>query len=316
MPKLLAAVNAALQEHGLEGIGRTQFFEDLKVMRASDGWNATIKTYKEGKQTYYKYADPNFSIRHKLLSSEQLLHLQAAVDVLSSFQGLPQFDFTAETISALDMNLLNNSQQQEKIVDFDSSLHYKGRDWVMPLYNSIRRRECLSIEYLRFYADKPDIWRFSPAFLRQFNGRWFVIGYNHDTHLQAQRLALDRIESIEVIAEEYIRTDIDWEAHFSNIVGVTKFEERAEVEVKLLFCRLAAPYIETKPLHPKQETEILPDGRLLLKVRLIPNYELEQRILSYAEQVEVLEPESLRRSIAERLQNALNMYRGAPTQVD
>jgi len=306
--RLIDAANAALQEHGLEGIGRTQFFEDMKVLAAPDGWKAEITTYKEGRQTFYRYADPNFSIRHSLLNSEQVLHLQAAVDVLASFQGLPQFDFTAEAISALDMKLLPVRQAQEKIVDFDSSLHYKGRDWVMPLYNAIRRRECLLLEYLRFYEEKPDLWHVSPAFLRQYNGRWFVIGYNHDTGLQAQRLALDRIEKISACNVPYQSTDIDWEKHFSNIVGVTKFEDREEVEIKLLFSRFAAPYVLTRPLHALQQTETLADGRLLLSVRLIPNYELEQRILGYAEQVEVVAPEHLRRVIAHRLRQALDFY--------
>lgn len=47
-------------------------------------------------------------------------------------------------------------------------------------------------------------------------------------------------------------------------------------------------------------------GELEIRIRVIPNYELESVFLSFGENVKVLEPEWLREKIIERLSGALN----------
>lgn len=71
-------------------------------------------------------------------------------------------------------------------------------------------------------------------------------------------------------------------------------------KVVLEFSDKSAPYVQTKPLHPTQKTEET-DGRLIVKIEVIPNYELESLILSFGENVKVLGPEKLRVKMAERI---------------
>ena len=46
----------------------------------------------------------------------------------------------------------------------------------------------------------------------------------------------------------------------------------------------------------------------IIKLMVRPNKELEARIFSYGNQVEVLKPEWLRRQIAEKIENLLKKY--------
>ena len=73
-----------------------------------------------------------------------------------------------------------------------------------------------------------------------------------------------------------------------------------------LFYHTFAGNEQTTTIHPSQETADEKEHLIRLNVR--PNKELEARIFSYGNQVEVLKPEWLRRQIKEKLQEILKKY--------
>ena len=52
----------------------------------------------------------------------------------------------------------------------------------------------------------------------------------------------------------------------------------------------------------------LEDGSVLIRIKVIPNFELEQVLLSFGESVIVLEPEVLKNRIKERVTAASKNY--------
>ena len=105
----------------------------------------------------------------------------------------------------------------------------------------------------------------------------------------------------------YQDNETDWDFHFASIYGVSKPFDQNEEEVQLLFTKIQAPYIITKPLHETQKHYEVEDG-LLVKLSLIPNFELEQLILSFGDGVKVITPIHLKEKIVSRIQNSLVQY--------
>ena len=93
----------------------------------------------------------------------------------------------------------------------------------------------------------------------------------------------------------------------ADIIGVSKPYEGEIQTIELLFDIDRAPYVETKPIHPSQSSSRVENG-LLVKLKVIPNFELEQQILSFGESVQVLAPIELKNRISSRLQQALSKY--------
>lgn len=120
--------------------------------------------------------------------------------------------------------------------------------------------------------------------------------------------ALDRIVKFSRANVPFIpNTDIDFNEYFKDIVGVTLPEEHPVAEEVLLkFDEARFPYVVNKPIHPSQEVE--DEEQRIIKLMVRPNKELEARIFSYGNQVEVLKPEWLRRQIAEKIENLLKKY--------
>ena len=145
--------------------------------------------------------------------------------------------------------------------------------------------------------------------IKQFNNRWFLIGLQEGSHGNyITNKALDRIVKFSRANVPFIpNTDIDFNEYFKDIVGVTLPEAHPVAEEVLLkFDEARFPYVVNKPIHPSQEIE--DEEQRIIKLTVRPNKELEARIFSYGNQVEVLKPEWLRRQIAEKIENLLKKY--------
>ena len=149
---------------------------------------------------------------------------------------------------------------------------------------------------------------FHPYYLKQYNNRWFALGLNEEKQIATWNLALDRILSLTECSNTYLNSTTDWEDHFYDVIGVTRRDDSLVQEVKLLFSQQQSAYISTKPLHASQKSSLNDDGTLLVRLKLILNYELESKLLSFGEGVEVLEPLELRDSVLNRIKLSNENY--------
>ena len=71
-----------------------------------------------------------------------------------------------------------------------------------------------------------------------------------------------------------------------------------------------APYILSKPIHKSQSVvEEHEDGSVIVSIKVIPNYELEQLLLSFGERIKILSPDSLRNNILARIKKNIENYK-------
>jgi len=309
---LLDEVNKALTEFNgpASTIKRRQLFDDIKFMESEQGWSIPLKREKDGRRVYYRYADMEFSISNQPLNEQEINKIEAAVEALSRFSGAPQFEWIHELIPVLQ-DRLGLKDTGKEVISVQSNVDLRGIEYLSPLYEAIINEQVLEITYQDFKAEDPYSVIFHPYYLKQYNNRWFVLGLNEEKENSTWNLALDRIINIKQLPKKYVPTDIDWEEHFFDVIGVTPHADKEVETVRLAFANEVAPYVRTKPLHPTQRMLESEEGtRLVVKLRVIPNFELESRILSFGEQVEVLEPAHLREAVRKRLARAFMRYGG------
>jgi predicted DNA-binding transcriptional regulator YafY len=304
---LLEIVNQALKEEDPDtsGILVRQLRDDIRFMRSEAGYSAPIEAFKEGKKAYYQYSNKSFSINNSPLNETEIQQMKNALSLLQRFEGSEGFEWISEISTKLKDNFSIN-KEPIKVVSFENNIDYLGACFISPLFNFIVNKTVLKIKYKPFNKDEHEVV-FHPYFLKQYNNRWFVLGLNQELGIETWNFALDRILEINPITEKYINSRTDWEYHFSQIIGVTKPNDLEEEIIELIFNEEIAPYIETKPLHQSQFSKRVENG-LYVRFKLIPNYELEQIILSYGEKVKVLSPSSLYESIKHKLEKAFKQY--------
>ena len=289
------------------GIKRRQVLEDIKFMESTQGWNIPLERIRDGHRVYFKYDDKSFSINNQPLNETEEIQLKEALLTLSRFKGMPQFEWVDEIYARLDSGL-GLSHHSEKIIEFDQNNYLKGLEFISPIYNSILYKKAIQIEYKSFKKDISQSIIFHPYFLKQYNNRWYVFGKN-DASQFIMNLALDRITSIEESKNKYLpNKTIDFDEYFEDIIGVTLSNEGKVEKVVIKASNELLPYIKTKPIHGSQKLKEQGLSHTLITLDIIPNYELESLILSFAEGVEVLHPKSLRDKIKKRVELNFSNY--------
>ncbi len=303
-----ACEEALVYYNGMGGVSRRQIFEDIKFMESEAGWSIPLKRKKDGKKVYYRYKDSDFSINQQPLTDEEAQQLQTVILTLSRFRGLPSNEWVEEVISNLEWRF-NLKGKNENVISFEQNPNLKGLEFLSDVIDAASNHQPLKIEYHNYKNGGKDIlFVIHPYYVKQYNNRWFLFGLDN-TRREISNLALDRIVSMQVASDvAFIPNDtIDFEHYFDDVVGVTVPKNGQETETVILrFTEARFPYVVSKPIHHSQT--ILNEEQCTISLEVKPTRELEQQILSFGSDVEVLSPAPLRAQIIEKIKDLMKKY--------
>jgi predicted DNA-binding transcriptional regulator YafY len=243
-----------------------------------------------------------------------LNQIEDSLNILNQMKGAP---FIEPLLDFLEENLSKHNRTFSKAmhpaVMFDENTELKGLEYFRIIYESIIHKKVLEISYKEFGKLQNKVFTISPYLLKNYNQRWFLFGKNHDypNPKRIWNLPLDRIELIRQTNDSDYRNIefYNWRQHFNEIIGVTFYEEHQPIRIRLRFNKSRLPYVKTKPIHSTQKYYIEPKtGETYIEIKVRPNRELIQKLLSFGEDVEVLSPPEVRQQLTDHLLKALKHY--------
>ncbi|HHB79416.1 MAG TPA: WYL domain-containing protein [Saprospiraceae bacterium] len=168
-------------------------------------------------------------------------------------------------------------------------------------YQNIKNKKALFISYRPFNHDSNFSGIVSPYLLKEYRNRWYLIAkFHNDNHIY--HYALDRLRDAKISFQEYRpEPDFNPDLYFKNIIGVTLPKDGQLTKIQFKSNYAQANYIKTKPIHPSQTIISQTPDYTIFEIEVFPNYELESTLLAFGENVEVLEPEYLRKRLQERI---------------
>lgn len=228
--------------------------------------------------------------------------------ILKQFVGKENVRGLQKVVASLEETLnLTKPGKKREIIQFDHSLNEDGQKWLDSLYEHIKEREAITIEYKPFDKEPIHI-TVSPYLLKEYNNRWFLIAYNHEFK-GISNYGLDRIVGIKKSLQPYFKLDsFDQDQFLKEIVGVSIPEDGKKTKVVFRAYGRQRLYIETKPIYESQETVKMTDEYGEFSLSLIPNFELESKLLAYGERIEVIKPKAFREQIKKRVLAAAKNY--------
>lgn len=274
----------------------------------------------QNKGKAYKYIGKN----DDPLSEERKAVVQKSVEDYVSFckasAGIMPASWFAAFFENTQLLLDTNREAKDGDMHISSSMEQNLTNiHLLPLFfKAITDRKVLRFDYHPFGQETFTL-TFHPQFLKEYNGRWFVLGEADREPYQAYNVPLDRIvgEVCEVNDIEYIPAPKGFYLeYFKNIVGVTH-EKDAKVETVVIRTKTEYQHglLLTKPLHLSQrETMPFRDhedgsyGEVTLTIE--PNRELRGKILAYGQYLEVMQPLILRDQIKEIIIKQMKLYFG------
>lgn len=211
---------------------------------------------------------------------------------------------------SLQANLLEFSKisQESNAIILKEEYYLKGIEWIPVLLDAIQHHLYIELTYHKFYEKQPDVYSFQPYGLKEFLGRWYVVGLlKGETNVI--KFGVDRIVDLKIADKKFkINKEIDLTTYFSRMIGI--IDEGGDREpVVLSFTPFQANYIRTLPLHWSQKEILTNEKEVQFEYYLLLNHELMQKILSYGAEVKVIKPAALQAKHKEWLKNALAKYK-------
>lgn len=308
MADLVEVCNEALFSFNskTQGVQKRQVYDDIRFMESEQGWTIPLIKTKNGRKMFYRYEDTDFSISKNTLSENEANQLRESIATLTRFKGLPQFEWIEEIQARLDSAFLLS--EEVNVISFEDNPYLTGREHIGFLYNSIINHKCIKVNYQPFNRTDSISMLLHPYFIKQYNNRWFLFGYNTERD-QITNVALDRIVDLVHTDIAYVpNCDIDFTEYFDDLVGVSIPLPMKVEKVLLRVDKKQWPYIKTKPIHGSQKIKEKTNEFTIIELELIINYEFESLLLSFGETISILSPTWLRDKFNRRISSMIKNY--------
>lgn len=194
-----------------------------------------------------------------------------------------------------------------------------GQTWLTCIADAMRRNHVLSITHQGFGKPEPSTFDIEPYFLKVVKCRWYVVArspyYSERNKEQGVKpsdvylvYALDRISDIQDTGRTFkMKKNFDVHSYFEGCCGIITSNESSQ-KIVLRAYNGFADYLRTLPLHESQREIGSDDESTLFEYHLKPTFDFYQLVLAQGDQVEVLEPESVRDEMRNFAQNILDFY--------
>lgn len=205
------------------------------------------------------------------------------------------------------LSLWNNKDSYEKMA---GRILYEEEPFVYPKFmrriiSAMDNDKMIALDYMKYGDRKATRRKLAPYCLKMFKRRWYLLAKEGDA---LKTFCLDnRTCDVKVLDEKYeFPNDFNPEEYFKDAYGIRTAPAK---EVVLKAYGQEADYLRSAPIHPSQkETETGKDYSIFTLHVGTNAWEFYQEILSRGNRLEVLEPVSLRKDIAERIEEMRERY--------
>jgi predicted DNA-binding transcriptional regulator YafY len=179
------------------------------------------------------------------------------------------------------------------------------------LMGAIKHKNEIHFSYINYWSEESaDSQRkVQPLGLKEAKNRWYLIAKDlKDNHIKT--FGLDRISNLEIknITFEF-PLNFNPEDMFRHSFGIMSEDDKEPQKIILSFSFEQGKYIKSLPLHHSQKELINDENEYRIELFLQPTYDFVMELLSIGAEVKVVEPESLKKEMIEKLEATLKRYK-------
>ena len=215
-----------------------------------------------------------------------------------------QNQFNDRLLEAFDMfNVLKMSNDISQYLHFEPR-RSQGYEHMHGLLHAIKNQLIVRFTYHKFWEEESTRRAMYPLFLREFKSRWYLIATTDTGAIRT--FGLDRISELEITRHKFKTTvAVDIQEIFRHSFGIITPGDRAPETVIISFSPIQGKYIKSFPLHHSQQVLIDDENELRIQLFLYVTHDLTMELLSMADDLRVIEPTHLRRTIVEKCEDGM-----------
>lgn len=184
-----------------------------------------------------------------------------------------------------------------------------GIAYLQTIIKAIKNNHILDVEYHTFEDPEGYSTLIEPYCLKVFRQRWYLLGNNISNQRGLQIYALDRITHLEETPMDFeMEPDFDAAEFFKNFYGVFIGDDTKPVRIVLRAYGKMIPLLRTLPKHHSQKEIATEKDHSDFEYYMAPTFDFKQEILKEGHELEVIEPEWLRKEMIASLRKTLAHY--------
>ena len=217
-------------------------------------------------------------------------------------------EMSKRRMEALDVfNALKIGESSSQSIHFEKRKP-QGTENFHGLLHAIKNQLQISFTYQKYWEIELTHRTVEPYALKEFRNRWYLLA-NDLKDLQVKSFAFDRLTNLEITPTRFKSSrNFDVNEYYKYCFGIISPSGHELQEVILTFDPTQGRYIKSLPLHETQEILVDDDHEIRIKLKVYMTYDFLMELLSYGENVKVIQPDSLIQSLKANYINALNQY--------
>ena len=196
-------------------------------------------------------------------------------------------------MEAFDMfNSLNLAQNLTPFIHLEKR-RPQGTENLYGLLHAIKNRLQIKFTYQKFWEEELSQRLVEPYALKEFKNRWYIMAKDSkDNNIKS--FALDRLTNLEITNLNYQYPDnYSIEQSYRYCFGIISPNDEEPQDIILSFDPFQGKYIKTLPLHDTQQVLVDNDEEMKIKLKLCLTHDLVMELLSFGDNLKVIEPKSL-----------------------
>ena len=211
-------------------------------------------------------------------------------------------------MEAFDMfNSLNLAQNLTPFIHLEKR-RPQGTENLYGLLHAIKNRLQIKFTYQKFWEEELSQRLVEPYALKEFKNRWYIMAKDSkDNNIKS--FALDRLTNLEITNLNYQYPDnYSIEQSYRYCFGIISPNDEEPQDIILSFDPFQGKYIKTLPLHDTQQVLVDNDEEMKIKLKLCLTHDLVMELLSFGDNMKVIEPKSLADQIKQAHKKAYRQY--------
>lgn len=183
-----------------------------------------------------------------------------------------------------------------------------GRDHLTTILEAMKENRVVNVTYRPFNQEYGYTFPIEPYCVKLFENRWYVLGLNNRKEIKIY--GLDRLDCVELSGETFkMPKDFSVSEFFSVYYGVVIGSGEKPQKIVVRAHKDHKYYLKSLPLHHSQrlieEHETYADFGLYLS----PTYDFVMKLLQVGSMVEVISPDSLRKTMKAWISDMYALYK-------
>ena len=211
-------------------------------------------------------------------------------------------------MEAFDMfNSLNLAQDLTPFIHLEKR-RPQGTENLYGLLHAIKNRLQIKFTYQKFWEEASSQRMVAPYALKEFKNRWYIMAKDcKDANIKS--FALDRLTNLEITNQTYQYPDnYSIEQSYRYCFGIISPNNEKPQNIILSFNPFQGKYIKTLPLHDTQQILVDNDEEVKISLKLCLTHDLFMELLSFGDNLKVMEPKTLAEQIKQAHEKAFKQY--------